>query len=112
MRLEDLVEIGGGAVAVPHALGIDHHGGAELAAIEAAGGVDAHIVEAELLRPCLHVVAQLLAALLAARAARMARRPRVGATEDMAAIEQRRIGGHEGTNRMGWRDGGPAQYSR
>src|SRR5262245_12560004 len=38
--LEDLVEILGRPVGVPNAFRVDHHGGAELAAIEAAGGVD------------------------------------------------------------------------
>src|SRR5947199_1357798 len=64
IRLEDLVDVGGIAIAVPDPFGIDHHRRSELAAIEAAGGVYARIGEAELLGAHFHVVAQLLAALL------------------------------------------------
>src|SRR6185437_9140753 len=92
--LQDLVDIGGAAIAVPDAFGIDHHGGAELAAIETARGVDAHIGKPELLGAHLHVIAQLLAALLAAAAARMAGRPGIGAAEDVLAVEEPGIGGH------------------
>src|SRR5260221_1702636 len=90
MRLEDLVDIGGVAIAVPDAFGIDHHRRPELAAIEAAGGIDPSVGDAELLGPHLHVVAQLLAAFLGAATARMALRPRIGAAEDMQAVEKRR----------------------
>lgn len=96
MTLKDLVDIAGAAIVIPHAFGIDHHVRAKLAAVEAAGGVDTDVREAELLGTDLHVAAQLLAALLAAAAAGMAGRPRVSAAEDVVAVEKRGIGGHGG----------------
>src|SRR5260370_726436 len=78
VRREDLVDVGHGAVVVPDALRKDHHGRHKLAAGEAAGGIDARVGEAELLRARLHVIAQLLAALLAAATLGMPGRPRVG----------------------------------
>src|SRR5262249_57154712 len=73
------------------ALGIDHHRRSELAAIKAARGIDAHVLQSK--RPCLvlHVVAQGFAALVRAAAARMAGRPLVGATEDMRLIVGRGV---------------------
>src|SRR5207248_5786119 len=84
--LQDLVDVGGILVAVPHALGIDDHVGPELAAVEAPGGVAADALDAELPRLFARIAAQLLDATGrrragAARAARMALRPRVGADE-------------------------------
>src|SRR6185437_4431300 len=40
MRRQDLVDVGGVAIAVPDPLGVDDHGRDEFAAVEAAGGVD------------------------------------------------------------------------
>src|SRR5687767_15106494 len=88
---EDLVHVLGRAHAVPHALGIDDHAGPELAAVEAARGVDADILQAQLLGARLHVVAQALGALALAAAARMALRPLVGAAEHMRPVEERRV---------------------
>src|SRR5688572_3115368 len=89
--LQDLFRVLDGAVGVPDLLGIDHHGGAELAAVEAQRLVDAHAVEAELLGARLHVVAQPLRALLLAAAARMALRPLVHAAEHVRLVIGRGI---------------------
>src|SRR5262249_1978465 len=63
-----------------------HHRGAELAAVEAAGVVDAHLLQAERAGAVLHVVAQRLAALVGAAAARMAVGPFVGAAENLGVV--------------------------
>src|SRR5688572_5036649 len=89
--LQDLFRVLDGAVGVPDLLGIDHHGGAELAAVEAQRLVDAHAIEAELLGAPLHVVAQPLRALLLAAAARMALRPLVHAAEHVRLVIGRGI---------------------
>src|SRR5262245_31296848 len=78
---QDFIDVRRRLAAIPDAFGIDHHGRAEFAAIEAAGRVDAHVVESELLGARLHVVAQLLRALLLAASARMPGRTLVRATE-------------------------------
>src|SRR4051812_9392753 len=49
VTLQNLFGIFDRMVGVPDALGIDHHRGPELAAVETAGLVDPHVVEAELL---------------------------------------------------------------
>src|SRR5690349_16516554 len=91
VRCQDLVDVGSRLGRVPHPFGVDHHGGPELAAVEAARAVDACRFEAQLLGARLHVVAQLLGPLGLAEAARMTRRPLVGADEDVGAVEERRI---------------------
>src|SRR5262249_60789913 len=72
---------------------IDQHAGPELAAIEAAGIVDAHLLQPELARPGLHIVAQRLAALVRAAAARMAGGTAVGAAEDVGLVVKLGIAG-------------------
>src|SRR5260221_6843318 len=86
MRLEDLVDIGGVAIAVTDAFGIDHHRPPELAAIEAAGGIDPSVCDCEL--PCPHppLVSPLLAAFLRAATARMGVPARICAAVDMQAV--------------------------
>src|SRR5690606_5442024 len=91
MLLQNLVEILGRAIGVPNAFRIDHHGRAQLAAVEAARGIDANITESSLLRAGLEIVAQPFAALVAARSARMTRRTDVGAAENVARIKGLRI---------------------
>src|SRR3546814_9235337 len=56
VRLQDLLGILDRAVVIPDAFRIDHHGRTQLAAVEAAGLVDPHPLEAELLHPRLQVV--------------------------------------------------------
>src|SRR4051812_38998559 len=46
MLLDDLVDVGLVDIGVPDTLGIDHHAGAFLAAVEAARLVDAHLPRA------------------------------------------------------------------
>ena len=97
MGFEDFVDIGGIFVPVPNALGIDHHVGPELAAVEAAGGVAADVLDAELPRLLARIAAQFLdpAGLCrpgGARAARMALGPGVGADEEMVLVKQGRVG--------------------
>src|SRR5437868_13017108 len=60
MRLQDLVEIFGALVAVPHALGVNHHVRAQFTAVEAARGIASNALDAESLRLLAHVTAQLL----------------------------------------------------
>src|SRR5216684_2023392 len=86
MRLQHLVDVFLGRAGIPDAFGIDEDAGPQLAAVEAAGAVDAHVLEAEVLGAAFHVVAQRLAALLRAAAARMAGRAPVGAAEDMGFV--------------------------
>src|SRR5882672_11146757 len=88
---QDFVDIGRRLAAVPDTFGIDHHGRPEFAAVETTGLIDADIMEAELLRARLHIIAQLLRALLLAAAARMPGRTLVHAEEDMDAIVGRGI---------------------
>src|SRR5260221_7634348 len=67
--LDDLVDVGAVHVGVPDGVRIDHHARALLAAVEAAGLVDAHLPlprEAELLHALLGVVAHLRSALVVA----------------------------------------------
>src|SRR5690606_27958270 len=91
VRFEDLVDVGFGPTGVPDAFRIDDDGRPELAAVEAAGVVDADIADAELLRLLLHIGPQLFRALLAAATPRMAGRARVGAAENVLVVKQRRI---------------------
>src|ERR1700736_1338881 len=98
MRLQDFVDVLGGLVAIPHALGVDHHVRAELAAVETARGVEAEPLDPQLPRLFTHITAQLLDAsgLLGtadATAAGMALRPHIRAHEDVLLVKQRRIGG-------------------
>src|SRR3546814_12848586 len=58
VRRQDLLGILDRAVVIPDAFRIDHHGRTQLAAVAAAGLVDPHPLEAELLHPRLQVVAQ------------------------------------------------------
>src|SRR3546814_20942504 len=77
---------------------IDHHGRTQLAAVEAAGLVDPHPLEAELLHPRLQVVAQPDRPLGLAAAALVTRRTFVHAAEDVTAKKGFRVhlGGHFG----------------
>src|SRR5579875_2329822 len=90
MLLQDLVDIRGRLVMIPHALGIDDHVGAALAAVEAARGVDANVLDAERLDPLAHVIAQFLAAAGTAAAARGPCRAHGGAAEHSVAVKERR----------------------
>jgi len=90
--LQDLVDVLGILVMIPDAFRVDHHVGTELAAIEAARGVEADVLDPELARLLARVAAQLFAAAGAAAAARMAFGAHIGAHEDMAIIEQPRVG--------------------
>src|SRR3546814_19464922 len=58
VRLQDLLGILDRAVVIPDAFRIDHHGRTKLAAVEAAGLVDPHPLEAEFLHTPLQVVPQ------------------------------------------------------
>src|SRR5262245_29767968 len=91
MRAQDLVHILARAHGVRDAFGIDDHARPQLATVEAAAGVDAHIGETKLLGPRLHVVTQPLRALVLAAPARMSLRALIDAAEDMGAIERRRL---------------------
>src|ERR1700741_2681819 len=84
--LQHLVDVFLGRAAVPDAFRINHQVRSQLAAVEAAGVVDAHVLQPEVLAAGLHVVAQRLAVLLRAAAARMAGRAAVGAEEDMSLV--------------------------
>src|SRR3954471_2597835 len=67
--LDDLVDVGLVHVGVPDRVGIDHDAGAFLAAVEAAGLVDAHLALArkpELLHALLGIVAHVRGALVVA----------------------------------------------
>src|SRR3546814_17200072 len=77
---------------------IDHHGRTQLAAVEAAGLVDPHPLEAELLHPRLQVVAQPDRPFGLAAAALVTRRTLVHAAEDVTAAKGFRVtlGGHFG----------------
>src|ERR1051326_2835919 len=99
---DDLVDIRLVLVTVPDALGVDHHVGAVLAAVEATGGIEANVLHAELPRFLTRIAAQLVktAGGLGARhaaAARMALGPHVVAHEDVTLVEQLRIVGHSGS---------------
>src|SRR6266446_3914547 len=98
MGLEDLVDVLRRLVTIPHALWVDHHVGAVLAAVEAAGRIQTDALDAQLSRLLARIAANLLDTahgLGAGHAAtpRMAFRPHIGAHEDMALIEQPRVGG-------------------
>src|ERR1041385_4299392 len=60
MRLDDFVDVLRVLVAVPDALGIDHHVGAVFAAVEAARRVAADILDPQLPRLLAHIAAQFL----------------------------------------------------
>src|SRR5262249_3979977 len=62
------------------------HAGPELAAVEATGIVDPHVLQAQLAGAALHVVAQRLAALFRAAAARVPGGTAVGAAEDVRFV--------------------------
>src|SRR5271167_4683846 len=98
MGLQDLVEVLGGFVAVPHALGVDDHVRAELAAVETAGGVAADALDPQLPRLLAHITAQLidtprLRGAGTAAAARMAVRTNIRAHEDVPRVKEPRVGG-------------------
>src|SRR5260370_10595791 len=98
VSLDDLVDVLSILVAVPHALGIDHHVGAVLATVEAARGIAAKPLDPQLPRLLAHIAAQFVDATGsrragAATAARMAFRAYIGAHEDMVLVEQPRVGG-------------------
>src|SRR3546814_9255254 len=99
VRLQDLLGSLDRAVVIPDAFRIDHHGRTKLAAVEAAGLVDPHPLEAEFLHPRLQVVAQPDRPLGLAAAALVTRRTFVHAAEDVTAEKGFRvtIGGHFGT---------------
>jgi hypothetical protein len=103
--LQDLVDVPGILVVVPDTFWVDHHVGAELAAVETARGVAANVLDAHLTRLLAHIAAQLLAASGAAAAAWVAFGAYVGAQEDVALVEQRRVGGgvcHQGSPEIVW----------
>src|SRR4051794_41979774 len=98
MGLDDLVDVLRVLVAVPHALGVDDHVGAVLAAVEATRGVAADVLDTQLPRLLAHIPAQFLDAARfrgprAAAAARMALGPRIGADEDVAGVGKPAGGG-------------------
>src|SRR4051794_7462377 len=86
MLLQHLVDVFLGRAAIPDAFGIDHQVRPQLAAVETGGAVYAHVLQPQRLGAGLHVVAQRLAVLLRAAAARMAGRAAVGAAEDVSFV--------------------------
>src|SRR5690349_12663058 len=99
MNFEDLVDIGLRLEAVPDALRIDHHIGAELAAVETARGVEADVLDAELAGLLAGIAAQLVetagrVGACHAAAARVPFGPHVVAHEDMVRIEEPGIVSH------------------
>src|SRR5689334_13492652 len=92
MGPQDLVDVFLVRDRIPDAFGIDDDGRPELTAVEATGIVDADFLQSQLPCPVLHIVAQLLAALVGAAATRVAGRPPVGAAEDVGFVVGLRIG--------------------
>jgi len=84
---DDFIDIFLGLAGVPDALGIDDDARSQLAAVEAARGIDARAFDALLLDALFHVVAQLLRALGGAGAARGGIRPPVGAAENVLLVK-------------------------
>lgn len=85
VRGEDLVQVRGPHPGVPDVLGVDGHGDAAAAVLEAIGPAHDHPAgQPALLDHPLQGVEDLLGALLPAGALRVARRPRVEAHEDVA----------------------------
>src|SRR5437764_12255773 len=93
----DLVAVLRARVPVPDTVGIAHHVGPLLAAVEAPRGIGADILDPQL--PCLlaHIAAQFLDTARfrgagRAKPARMPLSPRIGADENMPVEKQPRIG--------------------
>ena len=86
MTVEYFIDVAFGFVMIPGAFGVDDHGRAEFAALEAAGTVDANIFDAEFFGAGFHIIAQFDGAAGTAAAARMIRRPRVLTAEYVGLV--------------------------
>src|SRR5262245_13882149 len=80
----DLVEVRLRHPAVPDVVGLDRHGDAAAAMLEAARSVHHGAFVAALAEHCFERLVDRLRSLLAAGALRVARRPGIGADEDLA----------------------------
>src|ERR1700736_2697139 len=98
MRLQDLVDVLAGLVAVPHALGVNHHVRAKLAAVKTACGVASDALDPQLPRLFTHITAQLVdtpgfRGAGTATTAGMALRPHIRAHKYVPRVKQLGIGG-------------------
>lgn len=73
---------------VPDTFGIDHHDGSILANVHATCMVDSDALDAEHHAKATHIITELPAALCAARAAPVARRPVIHATEHVNSVDR------------------------
>jgi len=81
MLAYDFIDIFPRFAAIPDAFRIDDHGRAELAAVEAAGIIDARAGDFQFFDPLFHVIAQVFGVFFSAAATCMAGFAAVGATE-------------------------------
>ncbi len=84
MFADYLIHIFFSMAAIPYPLGVDHHTGAQLTAIQAAGAIYACFADTGFLHFSFHVIAQFIRVFISAAAALMAGLAFVGAAEDVA----------------------------